>query len=438
MVAAPWILAGSGVMRGTGQLAIVGPKPHGRNWGLDLGHRPSGRSRLPRFTRCSAAPLLVAAIPLIAGIQGLAGPARAFCVGLAYFALLGVIAARKRLLVPTPISLLVFFGLVAAASALTSPDPESTLLRAVSYLALIICAFLAAERTALRQLVSVAFVLLPMSLSALALALLAISPAQVLSARDGFVQLMLPHLSLHPNTLGAVAAVGVVTAFGRATAPAARRWVWLAVLAVEIPVLLLTYSRSSLLDVAVGVLVFAYVVGRATPLLLGAGGIAVVVVATSGDALLSLLLRTQEVGAIVGLSGRRAIWEVALEAWVSHPMRGVGYGEGASSVLESSDIYQSYSVSTTDNFMLDALIETGPIGAIMVFGVYVSTLLGVRAGRRGLIAGEASRRLGAEFAAVCAMILVHALGSGGVGRFHVLAVLLVFSVVGLWRSRGVK
>lgn len=392
------------------------------------------RSVLPRRKRVSVAALSVAAVPLVSGIEGLAGPARVLALGLAYLAILGVVAARKRVQVPTPVLFLVGFGLVAAASALVSVDPKASLLRAGAFLALIICAFLAAEASDSSRLAASAFVLFPASLSALALALGISSPSVVFAEANGFPRLSLPLFSLHPNTLGAVVAIGVVVAIGRARAPAPRRWIWLAVLALELPVLLLTYSRSSLLDVLVGLLVFAYVTRRATPVILFMGCVVVLFAATAGDALLSLVLRGQEIAAIEGLSGRRDIWGVALEAWRASPFTGLGYGEGAATVLESSGLYLSYSVSTTDNFFLDALLETGSVGAVMVLGVYVSIFRGIWVFRRAQAPHRSAHRLGAEFAAVSAMILVHALGSGGVGRFHVLAVLLVFAVVGLWRS----
>lgn len=397
-------------------------------------HLAAGRSAFPRQKRVSVAALSVVAVPIISGIEGLAGPARALALGLAYFAILGVLAARKRVRVPTPVMFLFGFGLVAAASALVSVDPKASLLRAGAFLALIICAFLAAEASDSSRLAASAFVLFPASLSALALALAIFLPSFVFAEANGFPRLSLPLFSLHPNTLGAIVAIGVVVAIGRARAHAARRWVWLAVLALELPVLLLTYSRSSLLDVFVGLLVFAYVTRRATPAILFTGCVAVLLTATVGDALLSLVLRGQEIAAIEGLSGRRDIWGVALEAWRASPLIGLGYGEGAATVLESSGLYLSYSVSTTDSFFLDALLETGSVGAVMVLGIYVSVFRGIWVLRRAQAPHRSTRRLGAEFAAVSAMILVHALGSGGVGRFHVLAVLMVFAVVGLWRS----
>ncbi len=397
------------------------------------GHQSSARSTSPRRLRVSV--VVVAAVPLCAGVEGLAGSARALAVGLAYLAILGAVGARKRVRVPIPILLYVGFGLTAAASALASTDPTASLLRAIAFLSLIVCAFLVAERSDTGRLAASAFVLLPASLSVLSLALAISLPSLVFVEANGLRRLSLPLFSLHPNTLGAVAAIGIVVAIGRARSSAKRRWLWFALLALELPVLLLTYSRSSLLDLVVGLLVFAYVMRRATPVILLTGCVAATLVGIAGDAFLSLLLRGQEVTAIEGLSGRRDIWDVALGAWRASPLTGIGYGEGAATVLESSGLYLSYSVSTTDNFFLDALLETGPVGAVMVLGFYVSTSIGIWKSRRLPVPHQSAHRLGAEFAAVSAMILVHALGSGGVGRFHLLAVLLVYAVVGLWRSR---
>lgn len=436
MFAGSWIGEVSVVPRDSEEGAVIGDVPSrlARAAGFDTRHRLTARRTFPRPKEVSVAALVVAAIPLAAGIDGLAGPSRVFAFCLAYVMALGVVASRRRVRVPAPILFLVGFGLGAAISATVSSDPLMSLIRAVAFLGLLVCAFLVAEKAEPLYLASTAFVVIPASLSVLSLALAVVSPARVFAAGEGFQRLFLPVFSLHPNTLGAVAAIGIVVAIGRATAPAARRWVWFAVITVELLALLLTYSRSSLLDIVVGLLVFAYVVRRAMPLIFVVGGVAAVVIATVGDTLLSLLLRTQGVEAIGGLSGRRDIWEVALEAWSSNPLRGIGYGEGAATVLESSGLYLSYSVSTTDNFLIDALLETGPIGAIMVLGLYVAAFREIRRARIIQAADSATRRLSAEFAAVVAMILVHALGSGGVGRFHVLAVLLVYALVGLWRG----
>ena len=119
------------------------------------GHQSSARSTSPRRLRVSV--VVVAAVPLCAGVEGLAGSARALAVGLAYLAILGAVGARKRVRVPIPILLYVGFGLTAAASALASTDPTASLLRAIAFLSLIVCAFLVAERSDTGRLAASAF-----------------------------------------------------------------------------------------------------------------------------------------------------------------------------------------------------------------------------------------------------------------------------------------
>lgn len=370
-------------------------------------------------------------LPCAAGISGLANVSQLATVLIAYVIVLILMVDRHPMRISPVVAAILSFGFVCLALAPWSIDPVASSARAACMSALVVVAAYAANRVPVARLATGLAIWIPLSLSGLALIYAVLAPADAFIIGDGFTQLSLPLFALHPNTLGAVTAIGMVATGWRCIRGPGRRWLYILALVLLGMVLLLTYSRSAILNVLVGMVILAFVLGRAVGVVAVAVVLGATLVAIFGDQLLTLALRTQDIGAIEGLSGRRAIWEVAVQSWLANPWLGLGYGEGATAILASSGLFLAYSVSTADNWLIDALVDVGILGGLTIVAVYILAIAALFRARSHLRRYREDRVATAELAVVAGIMLFHSLGSGGAGKFHIFLVLLVMAFTGL-------
>ncbi|MCD7058915.1 O-antigen ligase family protein [Pelagibacterium xiamenense] len=166
----------------------------------------------------------------------------------------------------------------------------------------------------------------------------------------------------HPSQLSVVAAMGAVAAF--ANDPDDRTpWGWLLFGFLFVTVLA-TVSRTAIAGMALG-LVIVMILQRRTHILVLAGSVAalsVIFVPAAVDDAMEYFLRGQSVDAFASLTGRSSIYEIALER-----AQASWWGEGFRSLRADPLIgrYWGEGVVHAHNLFLQAMIETGVLGAIM-------------------------------------------------------------------------
>jgi hypothetical protein len=208
---------------------------------------------------------------------------------------------------------------------------------------------------------------------------------------------------------------------------------WYALIAVHAYVVILSNSRTPLLDLLIGLIVLALLYRRSVRLILLGTGVFVGLAWFAGDAVIAGLSRGQSSTQIMELSGRVAVWEAALNGWTEHMWLGAGYGHGTMERINNA-LDASYTISTADSTPIDALTQTGVIGAsLVVLFLLTGVALIVRLGR--LFGNPSARRpeIAVAAATVAAMIL-HSLSSGGAGRFHIFALFLAVGTTVLWTA----
>lgn len=351
---------------------------------------------------------------------------------IAYVVVLGRLVNSRVQLHSFAVAFLVFSG-AAALSATASAVPASSLVKGLSLGALVLVAALvvtpcATTRASLKSTAMSLYVWFPAAVAATALTGLALNRSKSLVAYEaGFNRLTIPYFNTHPNTLGTICAIGIF-------AVAYRWWhgersaIRVAILTAEVAVLALTYSRSAVIDLLVAAMVLAMITRRQIRTLLIVAAPTIVLLAVFGDKLLEVALRTQSVEQILELSGRLRLWNAGYQAWLAHPLLGTGYAIGATSAIAASGLYLAYDVSTTDNVLLDALLETGAIGGGAILMAYLIAVRSVWRIRRQRGLGINVPTPVNEAVVVSMMVMFHAVGAGGVGRFHVLLVMLVASM----------
>lgn len=354
-------------------------------------------------------------------------PMQLVMIGLAYVTLLGAVM-RRSMPLSAPIFFLIMYGLVAAALAAMTEHSLGSAIKGTAFAALAVVAASATELSGPHRSARVALSWFPTLVCGVALTGFAVDRADAyLNYGGGFSRLTIPFVQTHPNTLGAIAALGLCVAIWRIT-QGERTVGSITALIFAIPVIVLTYSRSALLDALVAGVVILLLLRRQLRAIILLAAPVVTAAVILGDRLMTLLARTQTSEQLADLSGRIPLWQVGLTAWLANPLVGTGYGNGANQAIHRSGVYLAYDVSTTDNVLLDALLETGVVGGLMMLLALLSALWTVLAVRRARMIRSRQRTTAISAAMVVAIVVFHGMGAGGPGRFHVLTALLVIGV----------
>jgi O-antigen ligase len=253
--------------------------------------------------------------------------------------------------------------------------------------------------------------LLPAVLSMFAMA--AIVPVYVQESGIGLQTLassdereFLSALGLHANDLGRLYASScALLLFTWAEARGlASRWVLLPVAALCLVALVLTFSRGAIVEL--GVISVLYVVWRRSGRTLLFAGVAVAAVLVLAPEALFQRLETGEGGGIDAISAGRVdgLWLPLLPEVLQHPL----FGNGTNSILWSEAMragggQQVLPVTHPHNAYLQALLDSGIIGTLMLCAYFVHVLRGlwglskdprVEPALRGLFQGAAAALIG--------------------------------------------
>lgn len=272
---------------------------------------------------------------------------------------------------------LAVFLAVALASTLWSISPTTTLLKAIvltfAYLNLLeLRRHYRTREAAINALAVVVHLLL-------ALAFLQI-PLKAATAVDVF-RMGLVYPTVPSNLFATVAVVGlVIVLVGVGPAWARPIPVRALLVVLYLVALLSTRTRSALAISAVVLLVVAIRAARRTAwaavFASFAGAALMGFAALNIDTVTEFLLRGQDARNVTTLTGRTVIWDIALRAWESSPLLGLGYYAGHRIGL---DLPQNY--SNLDNTWIESLVDVGILGTVPL-ALFVLGGLG-RALRRG-------------------------------------------------------
>ncbi|CAB4786751.1 unannotated protein [freshwater metagenome] len=362
--------------------------------------------------------------PIASGLELLRLPGVLIGAFAAYILVLGALRRPElgwRIAFP-----LVLFTGAALISALNSSNMVSVIGRAGVFGSLVLVTASAAYRYPVKASCRWCFIWIPSGISLIALVLSLVDPSNAyLKSESGISRLSIPLVYLHPNTLGVLAVTGLVATFMYRRLFTDRSLLFVGVLAINTSVLLLSGSRSALVDLVAGAFVIGFLRRAALRRLFMFCLVVLVLLLFARNGLQGAVLRGQETSQFAKLSGRIPIWEAAGRAIRSAPVTGVGYSNGAREALEGTDISLSYSVSTSDNVFIDALLECGVLGLIAICMV---------AGRVARLLARSRQLVNPSVdllvcCAVAAMVLVHSLTSSGLIRFSPLLAELVLSLV---------
>lgn len=175
----------------------------------------------------------------------------------------------------------------------------------------------------------------------------------------------------HPSIVGFSAAMLIALTMEkrRRATPPLPRWVTLAAVALASSALLLSFNRTSLIGLAVGLVAYVAIKGRAAfvaaaALLLAIGLVAGVPVLSAGVALLS----GGDPESFYTASGRLLIWERAVEASSSYLPYGLGLGANDASAEGSSLVFRATFGSPLENSFLQSAVWLGYAGLVALAG----------------------------------------------------------------------
>lgn len=374
-------------------------------------------------------PVIVGCLLLATMVGSIAYPLSAVLVVIGYAVLLGTISGH-RMSVPLPTRWLLVFSFTSGALCLINGGGVQGALKACTFGCTVLVVASALSRIHPETTVKVLFCWVPYCVAVVALVCAAIFPGSSFQvSTDGVRRLSLPIVATHPNTLAAIAAVGLLSAVTLRHSIPRRRLI--AMVGASCGVLILTGSRSAIVDLIAGAAISTVLFGNFGRVTIRLVAVAGVTFALAGNLVITFIFRSQSIYQLSELSGRRPIWSVAVAEGLQNPILGSGYLSGAASVVANSSLYLSYSVSTTDNILLDAFVESGAVAFLALLLAYVSFVFGLARARIcfRLVRDSTARASGLGMV-VAGSMLVHGLSSGGLTRLSPLAIVLIsaFSV----------
>lgn len=109
--------------------------------------------------------------------------------------------------------------------------------------------------------------------------------------------------------------------------------------------------------------------------------LALVVVALGGfsfDSILRLVAR-EDVNDVLTLTNRTRVWDVVSSTLIDNPVLGIGFGAGASFLLEYFSLEWGWTTTTAHNMFLQVLLELGAVGLLCyAFMLYQMSVAAVR------------------------------------------------------------
>jgi O-antigen ligase len=296
--------------------------------------------------------------------------------------------------------LLSAYLLVVVASALWSLAPRLTLLKAAHLvvahaLLVVIVRHWTSRRQALDEVAAVAY-----GVVLLALAGIAVAPqAAFRPSSDDRLFSVFP--ALQPVVLGMVAMVALILLAGDVGPALARRTgVRVLLVGCAAAVLLLTRTRSTLVLLALGLLVLAWLQGRRRLAgglvgLAAAGGV-VLALSGAGRVLMEALAGGPGRFSAGSLGGRLPMWEDAVEVVADRPLLGFGYfaGHRFGEYAEMFHVTTGRSDPYIDGTWIETALDLGLLG-VLALGAFVA-----------FSAWSVWRRRGPASAPQCALLAV--------------------------------
>jgi O-antigen ligase len=174
------------------------------------------------------------------------------------------------------------------------------------------------------------------------------------------------------NGVGQLGAILGIVAIVRIEKPGSRK-VFIPILAISLLTMVLAQSRSPILGFLLAVVV-VLVASRRFGFLLFVGVLAgAALLSPYGMGIYEFLRRGQTDGTISTLSGRTTYWEESFQALQGNWLNGYGANAGGRFVLQTA--LGEEEVSTTHNMYVEALVDIGVVGLILlVTGIVVTWL----------------------------------------------------------------
>ncbi len=176
---------------------------------------------------------------------------------------------------------------------------------------------------------------------------------------------------INPNELGMLAAIGASMNFLELSRGKSKFWNILFV-AINVGVLLLTQSRSSLGGFLIICLLFIYKSGnRKLQLVTFIGAIFVLPVLVQ-----TIIIKEGDVSEVMSMTGRLPFWsDLITFGFPDKPILGYGFMSiSPSPFTDKFDSIHAYAASMTHNTFVQVLINLGLVGAFIVFFQMMSTL----------------------------------------------------------------
>lgn len=268
--------------------------------------------------------------------------------------------------------------LLAAASALYSPEPMQSLWKAFELLVILVFALGLYERHLAQpeQIVGTTNALQYIAFSLCLMSLVGGGLAPEIAWRDfGFDGVGMRSMSgvapmINPNMLGQIGGMVALVGLARLLILkcSRRKGDWL-VFVVGILTLFLAYSRTSLIAFSLLLILLLFLVRR-YDLLLFSLPVFLLLAVFFQSVVLEYLARGQSVEHFTSLSGRTLMWEAALDAWSRNPLLGHGFFVGHKYVELGSDKF----LATTDNAYVETLVNLGVVGFLLIVAFAVGAL----------------------------------------------------------------
>jgi O-antigen ligase len=224
----------------------------------------------------------------------------------------------------------------------------------------------------------------------------------------------LPAVSV--NGVGQLGAILGIVALVRLLHKPKSRIVYILVLVISLATMVLAQSRSPILGFLLAVVV-VLVVSRRFGLLTFVGGwVGAIMFSAYGSTIYEFSRRGQTEGELATLSGRTVYWEESFQALRDNWLTGYGANVGGRYVLQSA--LGETEVSTTHSMWIEALVDTGVVGLILLLAGIVVAWFWMFKLRSHAVRTPVSRLLWFE----------------SVGVFTILSVRSMFSVPFIWSS----
>lgn len=329
-------------------------------------------------------------------------------------------ASRMHQASPLPLLLLLFYGLVAMVSSIYVPSYAFySMWKGFEVVVDVLCIAAILSYRDPQQAARTAYRLLPLLNGILVVVYLieaVVMPSQALMPTRGYISIYLMG-AMPVMAQNALAFLSTITAFAiicRLHRPVrlALRCFYLIMLCLSLMALIFAQSRTSVIALALALIVYLLFSRRYLSLaaLLGACAIAAVFTELS-DVSVKYLLRGQDSELVTTLSGRTEAWEAAWASFIESPIVGHGFAAFA-----RANILGVNNMSSLHGAIFDVLVGTGLLGLIPWAGAILWTvvsLLSLPSSGHPWFGSRLGRSIQAEMLGVAVLIVVRASTSSG-------------------------